>query len=176
MWKFASVLGGGGGVIFSLVMAVGWWLVTRALRPIRAIGEAAEKIATGDLAQRIDARETESELGQLAGVLNATFARLEAAFAQQARFTADAAHELRTPVTVILMQVQNALTAGGLADEQREAMEASERAAQRMRRMIESLLLLARLDAGEETSRRERVELGAMVREAVEMLQPVAAE
>ena len=87
---------------------VGWWLATRALRPIAEISQAAQKIAAGDLSNRINASETESELGQLIAVLNSTFARLETAFAQQQQFTSDAAHELRTPVSVILTQVQHA--------------------------------------------------------------------
>src|SRR6185503_1820136 len=101
-----------------------------------------------DLSQRISLEETESELGRLAAVLNSTFARLEAAFAQQARFTSDAAHELRTPITVMLMQTQMALNRERTPGEYREILEACQRAAQRMRRLTESLLALARLDAG----------------------------
>ena len=67
------------------------------------------KISAGDLSQRINVAEAESELGQLATVLNSTFARLETAFAQQKQFAADAAHELRTPVSVMLTQTQTAL-------------------------------------------------------------------
>lgn len=173
--RLGWLLAGGGLSIFFITMAIGWWLVTRALQPIGDISGAAAKIATGDLAQRIDTRDTESELGALAGVLNSTFARLEASFAQQARFTADAAHELRTPVTVILTHVQNALAEGGLSEEQREAFDACQRAAQRMRRMIESLLQLARLDAGQEAMQHGRVDLAEVVDECVELIRPIAA-
>ena len=76
-------------------MIGGWWLATRGIRPVDTISTTAEKIAAGDLSQRIGAEETDSELGCLAGVLNTTFA-------QQARFTAEATHELRTPVSVML--------------------------------------------------------------------------
>src|ERR1051325_5226285 len=89
--------------------AVGWWLATRALRPVAEISQAAREIAAGDLSKRINAAETESELGQLIAVLNSTFARLDAAFAQQKQFTSDASHELRTPVSVILTQTQSVL-------------------------------------------------------------------
>ncbi len=171
----AWLIAGGGLAVFALVMAMGWWLVTRALRPIEQISRAAAKIATGDLAQRIDTRETESELGALTGVLNSTFARLEASFAQQARFTADAAHELRTPVTVVLTHVQNSLAEGGLSDDQRAAFEACQRAAQRMRRMIESLLQLSRFDAGQEAIHVETVDLSIVAAECVELIQPLAA-
>lgn len=172
--RFGWLVAGGGVSMLAIVVAMGWWLVTRALRPIEEISRAAAKIATGDLAQRINARETESELGALAGVLNSTFARLEASFAQQARFTADAAHELRTPVTVVLTHVQNALAEGGLAEDQRKAFEACQRAAQRMRRMIESLLQLSRFDAGQEPIEHEIVDLAVVAEECVELIQPIA--
>src|SRR5205814_5464984 len=108
----------------------------------------AVQIAAGDLSKRISAADTENELGRLAGVLNSTFARLESAFAEQKQFTSDAAHELRTPVSVVLTQTQTALTRERTAAEYRETLAACQRAAQRMRRLIESLLELARLDAG----------------------------
>ena len=79
------------------------------MSPIAAISAAAARISTGDLAQRIQTADTSSELGNLARVLNDTFARLQASFDRQARFTADASHELRTPVSVVLTQTQSAL-------------------------------------------------------------------
>ena len=146
-----------------LGLAGGWWVATRAIRPIEAISATAVKIAGGDLSQRINAADTESELGRLAGVLNSTFARLEAAFAQQARFTSDASHELRTPVSVILSQTQTALSRERTSSEYREALEACQRAARRMRKLTESLLELARLDAGQEPMKRERFDLSRIV-------------
>jgi heavy metal sensor kinase len=170
-WKIATGALG----TWILTLLVGSWLVARALRPIHAIGAAAQKIATGDLAQRIDTRDTETELGQLAAVLNSTFARLESSFAQQARFTADAAHELRTPVSVILTHTQNTLGAADLPPEQRAALEAVQRAAQRMRRLIESLLRLARLDGGQEHLARTPLDLASVARESLELIGPLAA-
>ncbi len=171
-WKLA----GGGATIFLLALLIGWWLVTRALRPIHDISGAAQKIATGDLSQRINTRDAESELGQLAGVLNSTFSRLEASFAQQARFTADAAHELRTPVSVMLTHAQNGLASDELTPEQREAFEACQRAAQRMRRLIDALLELSRLDAGQETMTLAPLDLSAVAADCVALVQPLAAK
>ena len=173
---FAWRLALGGVAIFAIAIIIGWWLVTRALRPIHDISTAAAKIAGGDLSRRINARETDSELDQLAEVLNSTFARLEAAFARQQRFTSDAAHELRTPVTVIVTHVQTSLATPGLTDEHREALEACERAAQRMRRLIESLLHLARLDAGEDATKPERLDLAAVTTDCVTSIRTIAAE
>jgi len=146
------------------------------LRPIENISAAAVKISAGDLSQRINVAEAESELGQLAAVLNSTFARLEAAFAQQQQFTADAAHELRTPVSVMLTQTQTALNRERSGAEYRETLEACQRASQRMRKLIESLLELARLDAGQETLKRLRFDLSQMANDCVELVRPLADE
>ena len=171
MWL---VLIGGGIVVCGLT--VGWWLASRALKPIEAISRTAEEIARGDLSKRINSSETESELGQLAVVLNSTFSRLDAAFEQQRQFTSDAAHELRTPVSVILTQTQSTLNKERSPAEYRETLEACQRAAQRMRRLIESLLELARIDAGQETMKRIRFDLANTTRECVEMIRPLADE
>jgi signal transduction histidine kinase len=114
-WTLAAV---GGGVLL-LGLAGGWWIASRALRPVQDISAAAVKISAGDLSQRIATADTESELGQLSNVLNSTFARLEAAFAQQQQFTSDAAHELRTPVAVLLTQTQSTLNRERSAPEYR---------------------------------------------------------
>ena len=165
-----------GGVILLFGLAGGWWLAGRAIRPIDDITATAAKISAGDLSQRINAADTESELGRLAGVLNSTFTRLETTFAQQRQFTSDAAHELRTPVSVILTQVQSTLNKERSGPEYRETLEACQRAAQRMRRLTESLLALARLDAGQEPLKRQRVDLAGVAQECVQLIQPLAAE
>ena len=170
----AVKLAGVGGVILVLGLAGGWWLAGRAIRPIDDISATAAKISAGDLSQRINAADTESELGRLAGVLNSTFARLETAFAQQRQFTSDAAHELRTPVAVILTQVQSALNKERTCPEYRETLEACQRAAQRMRRLTESLLALARLDAGQAALNRRRFNLAGTARESIELVSPLA--
>lgn len=165
-----------GSGILLLGLAGGWWLASRAIRPIEDISAAAAKISAGDLSQRINTAETESELGKLAAVLNSTFARLETSFAQQQQFTSDAAHELRTPVSVMLTQTQTTLNRERSADEYRETLEACRRSAQRMRRLIESLLELARLDAGQEQLKRRKFDLAATARDCLELIQPLADE
>jgi two-component system, OmpR family, sensor kinase len=172
--QLAVWIGGIGTAVLLLGLTGGAWLVGRALRPIRNISTTAAQIATGDLSRRIQVADTESELGQLAGVLNSTFARLEASFAQQAQFTSDAAHELRTPVTVMLMHIENGLASACDNAEHHEAFAAAQRAAQRMRRLIESLLELARFDAGQESFQRAPLDLAATVAECVELVRPMA--
>jgi heavy metal sensor kinase len=169
-------LAGAGGVILLLGLTGGWWVASRAIRPIEDISATAVKIAAGDLAQRINAGDTDSELGKLASVLNSTFAWLEAAFAQQKQFTSDAAHELRTPLTVMLTQTQATLNRERNAAEYRATVEACQRAAQRMRKLMESLLELARIDAGQETMKRVSFDLSRTVSDCVEMVTPLAEE
>jgi heavy metal sensor kinase len=171
LWLFAA-----GTAVLAVGLAGGWWLATRAIRPIEDISATALKIAAGDLSQRINASDTENEFDRLAAVLNSTFARLEAAFAHQVRFTSDASHELRTPISVILSQAQTALSRERSAAEYRETLEACQRAAQRMRRLAESLLELARLDAGQQKMKRDPFDLARVVRDSVELLRPLAAE
>lgn len=171
-WKLTGI----GGAILLFGLAGGWWITSRAMRPIQNISGTATKISAGDLSQRINVADTESELGQLAGTLNSTFSRLDAAFGQQRQFTADAAHELRTPLAVILSETQATLTRERSAEEYRQAVEVCQRITQRMRRLIESLMELARFDAGQEKLKRMKFDLSATVRDCVELVQPLADE
>lgn len=173
---FAWLLGGVGIAVLVLGLAGGWWVATRALRPISDISSAAERISAGDLSQRVRTTDTDSELGQLARVLNNTFARLQGAFARQSQFTADASHELRTPITVVLTQTQSTLVRERPAAEYKECLEACQRAAQRMRAIIESLLMLARLDSARASEEIEICDLSLIAEETVELLEPMAIE
>jgi len=165
----------GAGMLFAGLFT-GWIISSRAIRPIEDISVAAVKISAGDLSQRINVAEAESELGKLAAVLNSTFARLDAAFAQQKQFASDAAHELRTPVSVILTQTQTALNREREAAEYRDTIEACQRAAQRMRKLIGALLELARLDAGQEHMKRLRFDFSRTIADCVELVKPLAEE
>ncbi len=176
MRRLGLLFAGAGGAVFLLGLAGGWWISMRALRPIGEISATASKIAHGDLAQRIPTAGAGSELRELAGVLNETFTRLQAAFARQAQFTADAAHELRTPVSVVLTETQTVLARERSAAEYRASLEACQRSAQRMRRLTENLLALARLDSGEAAASRDSCDLAEIVGGVVDMLRPLAAE
>lgn len=174
--QFGLWLTGLGGGILGLGLAGGWWLATRAIRPINDISDAATQIARGDLSRRINAEDTDNELGRLATVLNNTFDRLQSVFEKQRQFTADASHELRTPVAVILSQTQATLARDRTTAEYKQTLEACQRAAQRMRSLTESLLVLARLDAGQESMKCETLDLSRVAEDCVEMLRPLAQE
>lgn len=176
MQRFGWILAGLGTTVLLLGWAGGWWISTRALRPVADIGTAANRIAGGDLSQRIPARDTDSELGELVRVLNDTFARLQASFDRQAQFTADASHELRTPVSVILTQTQGALTRERPAEEYREALAACQRAARRMRSLTDSLLTLARLDSAGAEPPATACRLDQVTADGVDLLRAMAEE
>lgn len=169
-------LSGLGAGILALGWIGGWWLATRAIRPIHDISAAATQIANGDLSHRINTAVTDDELGQLARILNSTFSRLDSAFQRQRQFTADASHELRTPISVILSQTQAILARARTPEEYRGALEACQRAAQRMRSLIESLLILARLDEGQESKTNDPFDAARTTQECLEALGVLATE
>lgn len=161
----------------------GWWLSGRAIRPIRTISETASRIAVGNLEERIPVTEA-GELGQLSRVLNDTFERLHAAFERQRQFTADASHELRTPLTILLSETQRILKRDRTPEEYREALQTCGETAQRMRRLVEALLLLARqenqrvagIPACKNTSALPTCDLATVVADVATHLQPLAEE
>lgn len=152
------------------------WLVRRALAPVETIANTVGHIAEGNLAERIHVSRTDDELGRLAGVLNGAFSRLEGAFARQKSFTADAACELRTPLTQIIAEAHATLAKSPTADEYRESLGRCLRTADQMRRLTDGLLELSRFDAGSETLRREEFDLADLVQEAVDNLRTLAKE
>ena len=161
---FLWLLGLGGGFVLSGLL----------LHSIRHISGTAQRISEGNLSERIPTENMDRELGQLAEVLNATFGRLAAAFARQQQFTADAAHELRTPLAVIISDAQMALRRERSPEEYRDTIHACEEAAQKMRRLAESLLVLARLDAGGESGPRISLDLAEILQEQVDRIRSLA--
>jgi heavy metal sensor kinase len=150
------------------------WLSARAIRPIAAMTATAEAISAQNLSERIDVSDTDSELGKLATVLNGSFDRLQAAVERQRQFTADASHELRTPLSVIAAHTELALSRERSSEDYQATIETCWRASQRMKSLIDSLLLLARFDSGTPSMNRDRVNLDSLIRECVELVEPLA--
>ena len=172
--RFAGLLTLAATGVLTIGLVGGWWFTGRAIRPLESMTRTAESISAQNLSQRIDVAETDSELGQLGVVLNQTFDRLQASFERQVRFTADASHELRTPVAVILAQIELSLARQRSEQDYRDALGTCLRASQRMKSLIESLLVLARLDAGAAELAKEPVALDTVIRDAVELITPLA--
>ncbi|MGL4554185.1 MAG: sensor histidine kinase, partial [Gemmataceae bacterium] len=173
---FAGQLAGAGVVVLLVGLVGGAAVSGRVLRPIADIAATASRISASNLAERIDPSRIDAELASLAGVLNATFDRLQAAFDRQARFTADASHELRTPLAVIRSQAELMLMRPREAGEYRDALEVCGRASRRMAAVVADLLVLARADAARLELRRDPVALDRVVAEATELVGPLARE
>jgi heavy metal sensor kinase len=154
----------------------GHWFSRRAIKPIEAISATAAEISLSNLSRRIDVTGTETELTGLARTLNQMFDRIESAFTQQVRFTADASHELRTPVAVILSHAELALDKQRPAEELRETIETCRRSALRMKTLIESLLTLARFDSGELQLDSRPFDLARTAGDCIALVRPLAAQ
>jgi heavy metal sensor kinase len=156
--------------------AGGWWLSSRAVRPIIAMSDTVSGINASNLSERLKLEGVDTELGSLGALINTMLEWLESAFEQQVRFTADASHELRTPLTVILTQVELALSRPREAAAYRESLEACGRGATRMKSLVDDLLTLARADSGKLELRVESIDLARIAEGSVALLQPLAHE
>ncbi|MEV5833590.1 HAMP domain-containing sensor histidine kinase [Nocardia sp. NPDC052112] len=146
--------------ILLLVVAAVTWLVTRrALRPVEAIRAELAEIMGGDLSRRVPQPAARDEIARLAATTNITLAALEESAERQRRFIADAAHELRSPIASLRTQLEVARAHPRLLE-----LDGLIGDTIRLEHLAADLLLLARLDAGEQ-SRSERVELAALIRD-----------
>jgi heavy metal sensor kinase len=142
----ATLLGLSAG-LWALAALGGKWLGRRALRPVRHMAVAARGIHAGDLAQRLPLPHTGDELDDLGGAFNDLLGRLQDAFERQRRFTGDASHQLRTPLTAVLGQIDVTLRRDRSPEEYRRVLELVQGQAGRLRELVEMLLFLARADA-----------------------------
>jgi signal transduction histidine kinase len=130
---------------------------------------------SGDLRRRVPVPPAHDEIRDLAETLNAMLGRLEAAFAVQRRFVADASHDLRTPVAAILSLAENARDGVGVRTST-HALAAIAEQAQRLRQLITTLLQLSRADEGRLESEREPLQVAALLQDVVAGMQPLAEE
>jgi len=128
-------------------LAIGAALSRLVLRPVRAIRDTANRIRSDNLSERIAAGNVRDEIADLARLLNLMFDRLEQSFDQVKRFTADASHELKTPLSLIRLNAEKLLLDEGLAAPQREALQDVLEEVDVLSRIIEDLLFLSRADA-----------------------------
>lgn len=142
----------------------GYWTAGRALSPIQAMIAAAEAIHPRDLSTRLQVPAAEDELQRLALTLNRMLARLQAGFERITQFTADASHELRTPVALLRTRAEVLLRRTRTAEEYKAGLETSLQELEATSVLIDNLLLLARGDAGAETLQFADVSLDEMVR------------
>ena len=158
-----------------LVAAIGGnWLSRRALAPVDAIVQTAHQIGGVNLDRRLPRLETGDELQRLSDTLNEMLDRIEKAFLRVTQFTADASHELRTPISLIRTEAELALRRSRGEAEYKESLRAILLEAERTTSIVEQLLALARADSDRQTLRMETVDLSELIREAHESWRQVA--
>jgi two-component system, OmpR family, sensor kinase len=155
-------------VVLAAVL-VGQWIAGRALEPLGQIITEVREISDGtSLHRRLAKPMVEDELGRLAETLNQMMGRLERSFSALRRFTADASHELKTPLTVMRAGLERALATPALPPDALPWLEESLQELNRMTELVDALLTLARVDEGRAPLHREPVDLRAIVEEARE--------
>ena len=154
----------------------GYWISRRALQPVDRVTAAAESISIHNLGGQLSVPRSGDELQRLSETLNRMLGRLNESVQRMSQFTADASHELRAPVALIRTTAELAIQSERSGAEARDDMLTILTEAERVSRLIDSLLLLARADAGEDGLQRELTDLPAILRQAVEQCRAPAAE
>lgn len=162
-------------LITASTFAGSWWLAGRAVRPVHEIIDQAEAIEAGTLQRRISAWADSQEYQRLVQVLNTMLGRIGAAFEAQRRFTADASHELRSPLTALRGEIELALRRPRSNDEYQAVLRSAHEEVERLSRITEDLLTLARSDAGVLNPRREPVQPALLARELAPRLEALEA-
>lgn len=151
-----------------------WLLIWLGLRPLRRLSDAVSRVSEKDFRLQFNTRRLPVELQPIVERLTNTLAQLKRAFAREKQATADISHELRTPLAALLTTTELALRKSRTAAEYREMLEDCRLSGQQMNRAVERLLALARLDAGVDTMRPERVDVARLAEQCAALVRPLA--
>jgi signal transduction histidine kinase len=163
------------GSLATLIIALlgGYWLADRAMRPVHTITQAARTIGETDLSRRLNMK-SKDELGELANTFDGMLERLQAAFERQRQFVADASHELRTPLTIVNLETSRTLASLRKPEEYRQALSIIHSENDFMTALVNDLLTLARMDAGQAVMESQPIDLSDVAVETIERLTPLA--
>ncbi len=150
------------------IVAGAWAVSNQALRPLRGLSEAIERVSVRGLNARVPEATGDADLRRLTQQFNAMMGRLEASFAQAARFSADAAHELKTPLAILQGHLEEAVRGEPAGSARQEGYSKLLEEVQRLKSIVGKLLLLSRADAGRLELSTTPVDLGGVVEEIVE--------
>lgn len=164
--QFLWTIGLGAPILLIVGSLGGYWLSARALEPVDAIAKAAQFISAQNLSERLPSSGAGDELDRLSQVLNGMLARLEGAFQKITRFTADASHELRTPVAIIRTTAEVTQARPRTVEEHGEAWKRVLAQTERTSQLIDDLLTLARADAASDGMTFEPIDLRRTVQDA----------
>lgn len=176
LWEMVTVLGIGLPITVLLVALTGYLVAARALKPVDSMAQCAAQITAEQLNDRLHIENPNDELGQLGVAFNATLGRLERSFDQLRRFTADASHELRTPLTAIRSVGEVSLKMPGDVNYYRDTIGSMLEETNRLAQLVDSLLTMARADAGRVQLHRVKVNLFDLANETVGLLEVLAEE
>lgn len=166
VFNLLYLLGGILGAISIVISAAaGYYMAKRALEPIQEITSTARGVAAGDLSRRLKSKSQDKEIRVLVRVLNKMFADLEASFQGQKRFTADASHELRLPLTILKGEIEVALRHPRSEEEYQQILRQQLGTIDRIQRIVNDLLTLARSDAGQLELVQTSVDLSLLLQE-----------
>jgi heavy metal sensor kinase len=163
-------------VLIGLAAAAGYSLLGRTLRPVDEIVRAAEGITYKNLSERLPVPRTGDEFERISEALNRMIGRLDEAFRIATRFSGDASHELRTPITVIRGELEGLLKGELLTGETRQRVGEMLVEMERLTHIVEGLLLVSRLESGEARSTRQVLDLGALAGVVADQMAPLAED
>ena len=154
----------------------GWWLAGRALAPVRAMAETAQRIEAEDLSERLPHTTQDDELGRLAVTLNGLLDRLQAAFQRERRFTADVSHDLRTPLALIKSTIGVALNRPRSVEELQSTLTTVDGQIDRVSNLLDDTLFLARADAAQISHGYAPLDLSELISDLHEIMAVHAVE
>lgn len=166
-----SVLGGS-----AIIALLSWWAVKQGLIPLKQLTQLSHRISASRLRERLSLEETPAELRELAASFNAMLERLDDSFGRLADFSSDIAHELRTPISNMMVQTQVALSKVRDSEAYREVLHSNLEEYERLARMVTDMLFLAKADNKLITPRQETVDLAEEVSKLSEFFQSLAEE
>jgi heavy metal sensor kinase len=162
--------------IIFVAVGSGYWLMRRSLQPVDEITRRAEGITSTKLSERLPVIDTGDELERLSVSLNRMIERLDAAFQHVNRFSADASHELRTPLTILQLELEGIAQSQRLNPALTDQIGSALEETHRMSHIVESLLAISRLDAGEAKIERTSIDLGQLASSTTEQMRLLADE
>jgi signal transduction histidine kinase len=158
-WDIVLGMFGAIPTVLIVITIGGRWVARKALAPVEAISQAASRITVQNLDQRLPVPPADDEIAELIAVLNATFDRLQRSFEQSVRFSAEASHHLKTPISVLRAGIEEILTDPDTPAKQQTRADALLHQVHQLTSIAENLLLLARADAGRLDLHREQFDL-----------------
>jgi signal transduction histidine kinase len=158
-----ALLAIGGPLALLIASAVGYTLAAAALRPVERMRRRAAEVTAAETSERLPVADTDDEIGRLGRTLNEMLARLEVAFKRERAFVSDASHELRTPLAILRTELELALRGRHTRPELEAALRSAAEETERLSRLADDLLVIARSDQGRLPMRPEDVQAGELL-------------